>query len=196
MEIKGIDLKGDNNCATIDKDGKIEGRNCNEENSVFCRLKCSFGKIFYVLNLLHIRSICPKFPQKIWGSKKSRFCHCHGYSLTKNIGWNDCTVQGPSYYRYDPLNLISNLETSSSKSCASTCQRNTSCVYWSYDTTNSKCALLPEGILDNTAEKEPNNRIRGDRSCYLTGCNEKLEVANTVADWDDNTFYETGSKLK
>ena len=46
MEIKGIDLKGDKNCAIIDKDGKIEGKDCNEENYVFCRKKCSFGKYF------------------------------------------------------------------------------------------------------------------------------------------------------
>ena len=111
-------------------------------------------------------------------------------------GWNSCTLQGPSYYRYDPSNLISNLATSSSELCALTCRRDSSCVYWSYDTTNSKCALLPEGILDNTAQKESNDRIRGDRSCYPTGCNEKLEVANTVTNWDANTFYETGSKVK
>ena len=112
------------------------------------------------------------------------------------IGWISCALQGSSYYRYDPSNLISNLVTSDSKFCALTCQRDSTCIYWSYDTTNSKCALLPEGILDNSAEKEPNDRIRGDRSCYPRGCLEKpITIENAVLTWDENVFYDPGSRL-
>ena len=109
------------------------------------------------------------------------------------LGWDECTIHGDSYFRYNHTKLISN-DISNRGRCALACKKEQDCEFWSFDESEEQCALISNAVLDNNADKEKNDRIRGDRNCFP--CFQPPNLDNSSNNYKPDEFYDRNSTIR